>query len=121
MLKISVQFFFVKIGEKLRLGASVDLANVVYQLRFTHACEPFKTRKILGNLRNIDMANIFSLADKTATGQTTYNPNHHIKWAYCLRLPYIAQVKKLILALISLSNKISPGVSQSRPGKKWKF
>jgi hypothetical protein len=37
MLKISVQFFLGKIGEKLRRGASVDFTDALDQLPFTHS------------------------------------------------------------------------------------
>ena len=65
MLKISVELFLGKIGEKFRLGTSVDFTNVVYQLPFTHKHSSFKSSKKNINLRNIDREHNFSLAYHT--------------------------------------------------------
>jgi hypothetical protein len=43
MLEIIIELFFRKTGEKFRLGTSVDFADVVNQLPFTHTNTPFKT------------------------------------------------------------------------------
>ena len=39
VLKISVQIFFVEIGEKFRLCSFVDFTNAVYQFPFAHMHE----------------------------------------------------------------------------------
>jgi hypothetical protein len=62
MLKVGFQILLRETGEKFRLGAFVDFTDAVYQLPFAHTHSSFKSEKVLCNLRNIDWANIFSLA-----------------------------------------------------------
>jgi len=62
--------------------------------------DPSKLLKNPVNLRNIDRANIFSLANQTSARATPYNPNHHIAESPLLRLPYLAQADKLLSSLI---------------------
>jgi hypothetical protein len=83
--------------------------------------DPLKLTKIPVNLRNIDRANIFSLAHQTPAGATPYNPNHHIAEPFMLRPLYLAQADKLHSSLIELSNKITLGISQSKQKKFYEF
>jgi hypothetical protein len=75
MLKIHIQVFPGKMGEKLRLGASVDLANQIYQFSFTHKLCSFKSPhhpKIIGR-------GFFVALTSLQTAQvTTYNLSHYI-------------------------------------------
>ena len=77
--------------------------------------------KNLINIRNIDRAHNFSLANRAATRVTPHNPNHHIAESFLLRLPYIVQTSKPALSHLLLSNKISLGAGQSRLKKICEF
>jgi hypothetical protein len=106
MLKIGIQIFFGKTGEKFRLGTSVDFTNAIYQLPFTHMHISFKISKPPLTWRNIDSLNFFSLAGRPAIPLTPYNPNYHIKEASLPRIQHMAQPNKPCSSAAAMSNKI---------------
>jgi len=66
---------------------------------------------------NIDTATIFSLTGLALAQLTPYNLNHYIAESLLLRLQYIARATGPLSSYISVSNKISLVVSQTKPKK----
>lgn len=57
MFEIILELIFWEIGEKLRLGACVDLADAVYQFSFAHTKQPFHaTGPLLANAISTSLA-----------------------------------------------------------------
>jgi len=70
---------------------------------------------------NIDRATIFSLTGSALPSLTPYNLNRYIAESVLLRPQYIAQASGVLSSHISVSNKISLVVSQTKPKKNYKF
>jgi len=121
MLEIRVQFFFRKIGEKFRLGASVYFTDAIYQFPFTHLQHPSKLLSCSPNLSSIDRLNFFSLADRPTAELTPYNIRHYITGLAGLRAQHIARPNDHLALVASMSNKIAITGSQSKQKKSGFF
>jgi hypothetical protein len=117
MLEIGIQLFVRKIGEKFRLGASVNFTDAIDQFPFTHLQHPSKLISGSPNLSSIDRLNFFSLADPPTAELTPYNIRHYIPAPAGLRAQHIARPNDPLALVISMSNKIAITGSQSKQKK----
>jgi len=116
MLKISVQFFFRKTGEKFRLRASVNFTDAVDQFPFAHSDILQNFLAAPPNLSSIDRLDFFSLADCPPAKLTPYNTSYYIKGSAGLRPQHIAQPNCQHAVVVSMSNKIP--LADSKPKQK---